>query len=482
MTEFKSQSKQHPALDGPISHPSKGAAALQDNRRSANPTGVLSDNRPAQLATKPNNTGLPNQLKAGIESLSGISMDHVKVHYNSSQPAQLNAHAYAQGSEIHLAPGQEKHLPHEAWHVVQQAQGRVKPTVQMKAGVPVNDDAGLEKEADRMGAKAMQGITQLKRYDRVIDIDLTTTTKKWEAQKEVVHADPKKAKPAQSAVTKARGFEIGELRKQYPLPDGYPKPRSPDEAALADQARGQQFMSEYQAIMESYDGERDTDGTYTVMKPAIFDGAPERGRNGKIAIPINRLMKSSPEYIGAHLVKREWGGTDNMWNVVAWTSKAESMWAAGFERAVDINTAKGNPPGRIQIHVQKEDEALDENVVPKSKDNPEVDSKRLELNSALESVPLTAAGRNTWSSVALTASEIGYTIAFEHATEMLKASAISASDESNTALVNVNRIQNSESRDAERAEHWNREMVAYEGKDKTGSGFIHSNPLVSKHS
>ncbi|MGZ5075234.1 MAG: eCIS core domain-containing protein, partial [Methylobacter sp.] len=100
---------------------------------------------------KPNNTGLPEKLKSGIESLSGLSMDNVKVHYNSSQPAQLNALAYAQGTDIHLAPGQEQHLPHEAWHVVQQAQGRVKPTMQMKSGVAVNDDVGLEKEADVMG-------------------------------------------------------------------------------------------------------------------------------------------------------------------------------------------------------------------------------------------------------------------------------------------------------------------------------------------
>lgn len=105
-------------------------------------------------APSPNQTGLPNGLKSGIESLSGISLDQVRVHYNSSQPAQLNAHAYAQGSEIHLAPGQEQHLPHEAWHVVQQAQGRVKPTMQLKDGVPVNDEAGLEGEADVMGAKA----------------------------------------------------------------------------------------------------------------------------------------------------------------------------------------------------------------------------------------------------------------------------------------------------------------------------------------
>jgi len=105
---------------------------------------------------KKNTTGLPNQLKSGIENLSGHAMDDVKVHYNSDKPAQLNAHAYAQGTNIHLASGQEKHLPHEAWHVVQQKQGRVKPTTQLKEKVNINDDKDLEKEADVMGAKATQ--------------------------------------------------------------------------------------------------------------------------------------------------------------------------------------------------------------------------------------------------------------------------------------------------------------------------------------
>lgn len=127
--------------------------ALQDSR-SGMQAGKLADNRSTQLAQKPNNTGLPDNLKSGIESLSGMSMDNIKVHYNSFKPAQLNAHAYAQGTDIHVAPGQEKHLPHEAWHVVQQAQGRVKPTMQMKGGVPVNDNKGLEREADLMGARA----------------------------------------------------------------------------------------------------------------------------------------------------------------------------------------------------------------------------------------------------------------------------------------------------------------------------------------
>jgi hypothetical protein len=127
-----------------------------------------------QQAPRVNNTGLPDQLKSGIESLSGLSMDHVRVHYNSAQPAQLNALAYAQGSDIHLAPGQERHLPHEAWHVVQQAQGRVRPTMQMKEGELVNDDVGLESEADVMGSKALEGGHRADETHRSISMPIET--------------------------------------------------------------------------------------------------------------------------------------------------------------------------------------------------------------------------------------------------------------------------------------------------------------------
>jgi hypothetical protein len=108
------------------------------------------------LQRKEDSNGLPAELKAGVESLSGQSMSDVIVHRNSDKPAQLQAHAYAQGTDIHLAPGQEQHLPHEAWHVAQQKQGRVEPTTQLKAATLINDDQGLEEEADMMGAKAMQ--------------------------------------------------------------------------------------------------------------------------------------------------------------------------------------------------------------------------------------------------------------------------------------------------------------------------------------
>lgn len=121
-----------------------------------------------QLKEQTNSNGLPETLKNGIENLSGLSMNDVNVHYNSDKPAQLQALAYAQGNEIHIGPGQEKHLPHEAWHVVQQKQGKVRPTVQLASDIMINDDKGLEQEADVMGNKALSGmeaVTQAKSHE-----------------------------------------------------------------------------------------------------------------------------------------------------------------------------------------------------------------------------------------------------------------------------------------------------------------------------
>ena len=159
----------------------------------------LEDNRPHSVAQlKPNKTGLPDQLKLGIEKLSGHSMDDVRVHYNSPKPAQLNAHAYAQGTDIHIAPGQDRHVPHEAWHIAQQKQGRVKPTMQMKGKININDDSSLEKEADVMGGKALQMKedknikkipNNLHTYTNVIQRIQDLTDDEWTAQGTVLSAE-----------------------------------------------------------------------------------------------------------------------------------------------------------------------------------------------------------------------------------------------------------------------------------------------------
>jgi hypothetical protein len=104
----------------------------------------------------PNTTGLPNNMKSNLEQMSGMNMDDIQTHYNSAEPAKIGALAYAQGSDIHIGPGQEKHLGHEAWHVAQQKQGKVNKTTETANGTPVNDNPGLEAEADKMGAKIMK--------------------------------------------------------------------------------------------------------------------------------------------------------------------------------------------------------------------------------------------------------------------------------------------------------------------------------------
>ena len=96
--------------------------------------------------------GLPLKLKAGIEKRTGIDMSDVIVHYNSNVPTEKGLLAYTKGNHIYLASGQEKHLPHEAWHVVQQKQGRVNPTLFLqKEKFNINSD--LENEADTMAPK-----------------------------------------------------------------------------------------------------------------------------------------------------------------------------------------------------------------------------------------------------------------------------------------------------------------------------------------
>jgi outer membrane protein OmpA-like peptidoglycan-associated protein len=88
----------------------------------------------------------------------------VNLHTESEQASQMGALAYAQGNDVHFAPGQynpssqsgQELIGHELAHVVQQRNGRVG--VQAKErGIPLNQDSGLESEADAMGKLAAQG-------------------------------------------------------------------------------------------------------------------------------------------------------------------------------------------------------------------------------------------------------------------------------------------------------------------------------------
>lgn len=105
--------------------------------------------------------GMPEEVQAKMEGAFKTDFSDVKIHADSGKATEVGALAYTQGSDIHFAPGQyhpsdqpgQALLGHELTHVVQQREGRVQPTTQM-AGLPVNDDEGLESEADSLGASA----------------------------------------------------------------------------------------------------------------------------------------------------------------------------------------------------------------------------------------------------------------------------------------------------------------------------------------
>ncbi len=97
--------------------------------------------------------GLPPRLTQAVQRLSGMDLSDVRVHYNSKQPTKVGADAFTRGSDIHVGKGHEKHLAHEAWHVVQQRQGRVRANSSVRGGAGLNTDRRLEREADRMAGR-----------------------------------------------------------------------------------------------------------------------------------------------------------------------------------------------------------------------------------------------------------------------------------------------------------------------------------------
>jgi hypothetical protein len=106
---------------------------------------------------------MPAAVQAKMEHAFGTDFSSVRVQESAAAPA-LGALAFTQGESIQFAPGQyqpesaagQQLLGHELSHVVQQRAGRVQATTEA-GGVAVNDNAGLEAEADRHGALAAAG-------------------------------------------------------------------------------------------------------------------------------------------------------------------------------------------------------------------------------------------------------------------------------------------------------------------------------------
>jgi hypothetical protein len=238
--------------------------------------------------------GLPAALQSGIHALSGVSLRGVRVRYNSPEPARMGALAYTQGADIHVGPGQERHLPHEVWHVVQQAQGRVRATRQLRGGPDINDDPRLEREADVMGARA--------------------------------------------AALTGRGLPAG-------VRNAAGAGALPAAAAVIQQRPADIFMS--YSVPFRYDAGADK------HRYAGFKGQ----RSPHAAQPINELRKKKvistdpdQDLIGGHLLKAEYGGKDEPNNVVPWTVFAErsfTKYEAGYQKMIEEHGRFMQKQGRL---------------------------------------------------------------------------------------------------------------------------------------
>jgi Domain of unknown function (DUF4157) len=103
---------------------------------------------------------LPDGIASAVHDMSHVDISATRVHYDSTEPSRIAARAFTRGDDIYLSPGQERHLPHESWHVVQQRQGRVPSTTSLR-GAAVNDDPALEHEADTMATKIRRSTAAL---------------------------------------------------------------------------------------------------------------------------------------------------------------------------------------------------------------------------------------------------------------------------------------------------------------------------------
>ncbi len=72
-------------------------------------------------------TGIPNNIQAGIEYMSQVSLRDVRVHYNSDRATQEGQTAVKDYPNVYLAPGQEGQLSAVLWEMVREIEQEQNP-------------------------------------------------------------------------------------------------------------------------------------------------------------------------------------------------------------------------------------------------------------------------------------------------------------------------------------------------------------------
>jgi hypothetical protein len=109
-------------------------------------------------------SALPVQLRRRLETSLNANLGNVRIHEDRSA-VDMEALAYTRGADVYMAPGHfqphsgtgSRLLAHEMVHVIQQRAARV-PAPNYAEGVAVNEDRDLEREADRLGRRALAGL------------------------------------------------------------------------------------------------------------------------------------------------------------------------------------------------------------------------------------------------------------------------------------------------------------------------------------
>lgn len=216
--------------------------------------------------------------------------------------------AYTQGTEIHVAPGQEKHLPHEVWHVVQQQEGRVKPTIQIQ-NANINDDENLEREADKVANLVASSIIMQQR-------------------KTVIH------------------HSSDQSNHQF-------KTQTSTQRSLQSTSENT-LQRKPNDIKSSHVLSVDASG-------AVTNRAAQRDQVS-VAYPINILLTNQlitnrgETALGGHLFKAEYGGQDSIENVVPWNPATEKKYAT-FEASYLREAKKGAEKTKGDYSVSIETEA-----------------------------------------------------------------------------------------------------------------------------
>ncbi len=338
--------------------------------------------------------------------------------------------------------------------------------------------------------------TQLKQYSVIRDINMSLAKKTWKTKGQEGDKD------YQTAKVRARGAMYGDLREEYGVKELDGVITEIDDVSTTDE-----YLRKKALITEKYDLIEDDVAEAETSRPALKTDVKmgKRAKNSQ-AGPINKMV-DGVKYIGAHLVKREWGGADNMWNVVAWPQAAENEWAATFELPVDRKGIRGEDPGNIKIEVIKEDEELtlpksreiideevtlligDENDQAKERLNNSsamrnLTENRWSSNRALESVPVIAKGTNFEGSITLNKSKTKWNEAKAGALDTyrknVKAELLSTEEieihEMNPDKLKGNwddeEARSDLNRKKERAKDWGEEKRLY------SPGFVHEDNVV----